>query len=266
MPMPTNAPKYKLVLTESKADPKLRFDHTKLSTDGIPDLKDMEHRMAPVFDQGSLGSCTGNAFVGALEYLENKRHNLTNEDHNFVDLSRLFVYFNERLLEGSVDVDAGAFIADGIKALSTRGVCREKFYPYDINRFKEIPSPEAYADGENRQITKFAQVDMTEEAFVATLGNSIPIVFGIQIFKSFESDDVARTGMVPMPTANEECLGGHAVLVCGYSQSKRLLKVRNSWGADWGVRGYFFLPFDYVFKAGLASEPWIIDDMEHYDN
>ena len=265
MPMPIDAPKYKLQLTESAADTQF-FDHTKLGVIEIPDIKDMEHRMAPVFDQGSLGSCTGNAFVGALEYLENKKHDIDNTNDDFIGLSRLFVYYNERMLEGTLNQDAGAMIYDGIKALSSYGSCKEEFFPYDITQFANKPSDEAYANGKQRLITHFSQVPINEEAFITTLAGSYPIVFGIMIFESFESRAVAQTGMVPMPNRNsEKCLGGHAVLVCGYNRPARLLKVRNSWGPDWGERGYFYLPFDYVFQAGLASDAWVIDDMTHFE-
>jgi C1A family cysteine protease len=86
-------------------------------------------------------------------------------------------------------------------------------------------------------------------------------VFGITLFPSFESDSVAATGQVPMPLLNEQPIGGHAVLVSGYNQVTRRFKVRNSWGADWGDRGYFYLPYDYVFARHYASEAWVIQDV-----
>jgi C1A family cysteine protease len=260
MPLPGNAPKYNLIFGATQSTTQ-QLNESALDTTNIPDIKDMEHRMAPVFDQGQLGSCTGNAFVGALEYLENKKHNFTYGTSDFIGLSRLFVYYNERLLEGTLTQDAGAQIHDGIKALSSYGVCKEDLFPYDITQYRNKPSDAAYAEAKSRIITNFANVSINENSFITALANSLPIVFGIMIYESFESDEVARTGLVPMPTPTEQCLGGHAVLVSGYNRTTRLLKVRNSWGADWGDNGYFYLPFDYVFTANLAADAWVISDM-----
>jgi len=100
----------------------------------LPRKIDMRSKCSPVDDQGQLGSCTANALVGALEFLELK------DGAQFVDLSRLFVYYNERVIEGTVDQDSGAFIRDGIKSVAKQGVCTESEWPYKISRFtKKLP-------------------------------------------------------------------------------------------------------------------------------
>jgi C1A family cysteine protease len=249
--------KYNLKLSEASTLP--RFDHAKLKVVHLPPVVDMEPHMAPVFDQGSLGSCTGNAFVGALEFLENKRAGFVNTDAAFVGLSRLYVYFNERLLEGTINEDDGALIGDGIKAIANYGACKEEFFPYDVTKFAQHPSIQAYADGATRKAVQFSQPDLSQDAFLQTLAGGYPIVIGMECFSGL--DLVGPNGMLPMPSPGEQSEGGHAVLVCGYDLARQVLKVRNSWGADWGARGYFFMPFAYAFAERHVTDAAVIEQI-----
>ena len=218
-----------------------------------PPVVDLSGKFSPVYDQGELGSCTGNAWVGALEYEENI------QGEKFVQFSRLFVYFNERVLDNDTDQDAGAEIGDGIKTLTKWGVCAEQLWPYDVNQFTVKPSDAAYEDGLKHMALASAAVSQTENAITHALAAGHPLVFGITVFDSLESDAVAATGDVPMPDVNrEQCLGGHAVVIVGYDYNKRTFKVRNSWGADWGDRGYAHFPFDYILNPDLADDFWIL--------
>src|SRR5882672_3101009 len=95
----------------------------------LPRSVDLRPHCSPVEDQGDLGSCTGNALAGAVEFLEKKaRIPLTN-------VSRLFIYYNERVIEHSVSEDSGAMIRDGIKTLVKQGVCAESRWPYVVSKF-----------------------------------------------------------------------------------------------------------------------------------
>jgi C1A family cysteine protease len=217
-----------------------------------PRAVDLADKCSPVFDQGDLGSCTGNAWVGALEYEENL------QGEKFVSLSRLFIYFNERLLDGDTDQDAGAEIRDGIKAIVKYGACEESLWPYDVSKFTLKPSMEAYAEAKDHQALQYARVNQTERDIVHALASGHPVVFGIMVYDSLESDEVAANGIVPMPSENEQCQGGHAVLIVGYNYDTRMFKVRNSWGPDWGDKGYFYLPFDYVLSEELAEDFWVV--------
>jgi len=217
-----------------------------------PKIVDLRPKCSPVEDQSTQGSCTGHAFVGALEYLENL------QQQKFVRLSRAFVYYNERLLEGTEDEDAGADIRDGIKVIANYGVCAESLCPYHVRDYKKKPSAAAYADALKRKALAYQRVAQTEDAITHCLAWNRPIVFGIMVYESFESDEVAASGIVPMPGPHEQCLGGHAVLMVGYDLDKRMFLVRNSWGPDWGISGYFWLPFDYVLNSKLSSSFYTI--------
>jgi C1A family cysteine protease len=85
-----------------------------------------------------------------------------------------------------------------------------------------------------------------------------PFVFGFSVYESFESATVARTGKVPMPKPREALLGGHAVLTVGYDDVEERFLMRNSWGASWGMAGYFTMPFDYLVDPNLCDDFWTV--------
>jgi len=222
----------------------------------LPTSIDLRSTMPAVYDQGQLGSCTANAIGGAVEYARIKQKLSV-----FVP-SRLFIYYQERVMEGTVSQDAGAEIRDGIKAVHKAGAPDEKLWPYKISKFATKPSATAYAAALKNLVSSYARVDtasgVTIAAIKGALASKYPVVFGFTVYESFESDIVAETGTVPMPSKGEQVLGGHAVLAVGYNDSKKRLLVRNSWGTGWGMAGYFTMPYAYVTDSNLASDFWTV--------
>lgn len=221
-----------------------------LSTDNLPSLADLRTSgfMPLVYNQLSLGSCSSHAWAAAIEY-ELKKQGLT----DFMP-SRLFIYFCERALEGIISEDSGAMLGDGASVLENLGVCPEIEWPYDISNFAIDPPEQSYVDAQLTKATKCLSLPNDLNQIKASLAGGWPVVFGISVFESFESDEVAKTGIVSMPGPNEQCLGGHAVLIVGYDDSKKCFLIRNSWGSDWGLSGYFYLPYQYV--QALGSDFW----------
>lgn len=219
----------------------------------LPAKVDLTSYCSPVEDQGQLGSCTGNAIAGALEYLENKINTA------FIDLSRLFVYYNERVLEHTVSQDAGAQIRDGIKSVKKWGVCSEHAWPYNVALFANKPVDGCYAEAALRKISVYARVTQDLQSLKAALATGFPVTFGFSVYASFESAAVAKSGKVAMPKKGEQQVGGHAVLMVGYDDKTKRFLVRNSWGAAWGLKGYFTIPYAYLTNAALASDFWIVD-------
>lgn len=216
----------------------------------LPSEVDLRPQQPPIYDQGSLGSCTSQAWGGFYEFMAKKA------GRDMGTPSRLFIYYNERALNGQAADDAGASLADGASTLSTEGAPPETDWPYDIARFADEPPQSAYNDGEARLILDPHQVaqDMTTMKEVLANGYNIPI--GFTVFESFESVEVAATGMVPMPAASEKQLGGHAVEIVGYSDSKSMWIVRNSWGIGWGQDGFCLFPYAYLLSPQLADDFW----------
>jgi C1A family cysteine protease len=204
-----------------------------------------------VYDQGQLGSCTANAIAGAVEF------DLLKEGKPDMMPSRLFIYYQERVVEHTVDTDAGARIRDGIKVVASLGVPPETDWPYDIKHFADKPPPNAFKDALDHKVSSYSRVLQDLTQMKSCLASGYPFVFGFSVYSSFESAEVAKSGIVPMPDLkNETLLGGHAVLAVGYDDSAQCFIVRNSWGPDWGIGGYFMMPYGYLTSRSLASDFW----------
>lgn len=218
----------------------------------LPAKVDLRKFCSAVEDQGQLGSCTANALVGTLEFLE-----LKGRSTPFADLSRLFVYYNERAIEGTVQSDSGAMLRDGIKALAKQGVCSETSWPYVIDTFTKKPGDANYKKAAGRTISTYHRLNTVEE-MRACLGSGYPFVFGFTVYDAFDSATVAKNGVLNLPKAKERPLGGHAVMAVGYDDKVKRFIVRNSWGPDWGKQGYFTMPYAYLADRNLSDDFWTV--------
>lgn len=226
----------------------------------IPDSTDLRTKCPAIYNQGALGSCTANALAAAFDF--DRKH----EGHPFMDPSRLFIYWNERSLEGTITSDAGARIRDGVKVLRSIGTPPETVWPYIVSRFRDKPSSAAFKDAHANEALTYQRIIAPQPGsaydMLACLVEGHPFVAGITLYESFEGPVATKTGVIPMPEKNEEILGGHAILVVGYIHDKQQFICRNSWGTDWGDHGYFYLPFAYLTNRGLASDMWVIKTVE----
>ena len=245
--------KFSLIWKTDKVDTRdYKYQVTQKINPGIVDLRS---HCSPIENQGSLGSCTGQAIAGAIELL-NKRGGKPN------DVSRLFIYYYERLLLGTVNYDSGAYIRDGIKVTNKYGASLESRWPYDIRKYKQEPIVEAKTDALNRKVTRYERV-ADFNGCIDALSNGYPVIMGFYVYDSFMSKNVAKTGIMPYPnTKRERLLGGHAVLLVGYNRTKKVFIARNSWGTNWGDKGYFYMPFDIV-KPNMSSDYWIIKSVNN---
>jgi len=219
----------------------------------LPPKKDLRSFCPPVYDQGQLGSCTGNAIAGAIQFEQKKQGVKT-----FMP-SRLFIYYNERDMEGTVNSDSGAQIRDGIKSVNNLGVCAETEWAYDINKFADKPGPQCYKDAANCTAVGYQRLDSSNlTQLKGCLADGFPFVYGFTVYDSFESQQVAQTGILNLPGPKENKVGGHAVLAVGYDDTTQRFTVRNSWGRNWGMKGYFTVPYAYLTDSNLADDFWTI--------
>lgn len=229
---------------------------------------DLRKLCPSVYNQGELGSCTANAIACAIQFDElkqtNKKENeevkQTNDNKDNIDIpSRLFIYYNERDMEGNINTDSGASLRDGIKSINKIGYCNETQWPYEIEHFREKPNEECYEYAKSHKSLSYKRVQQDETHLKSVLNMGFPIVFGISVYESFESEETAKTGIVPIPSKEERMLGGHAIVLVGYNDEKRWFVFRNSWGEGWGDKGYGYLPYEYVCDENLASDFWVVN-------
>ena len=249
----------------------------------LPDMRDLKYTAAPAtvaalppsvdlrkqfpveaYRQGRIGSCTANAIAAAFEFDLIRQH-----APDFVP-SRLFIYYNERRIERRVGFDSGAMIRDGVKSVAKLGVCPEDEWPYDDTpppsegqawpagaRAGQKPPTPCFDHARQHRVISYERVDRSLNQLKGCLAEQFPFIFGFTVYESFESETVARTGVVPMPAGSERTLGGHAVLAMGYDDGEQRFLVRNSWGPEWGIRGYFTMPYDYLTGPG-ARDFWTL--------
>ena len=231
-----------------------RLHHSKLSIQSfpktvIPPVVDLRKRFPEPFDQGELGSCTANALCAIVSY---------DLSSSFIG-SRLFLYYNERVLENEINEDAGALLSDGVLTLQKYGICSENTWPYDVSKFTVKPHENAYNEATRHKAIKVSHIANDITSMKNSLANGNPFVVGIEIFDSFETEHVAKTGIVPLPNPEtERYQGGHAVVCCGYDDNKKHWIMRNSWGPHWGDGGYFYIPYLYLLDSFYASDLWSI--------
>lgn len=170
-------------------------------------------------------------------------------------LSRLFIYYNSRMLEGKADEDAGSTLRESLAGVAKYGVCTEDLWPYDITKFNVRPPDHCYQDALPRRITRYRRIKNISDA-VDALNNRIPVVFGVTVFRGFNYLDKSNT-VVLLPTDSEEDSGGHAMCMVGYDQDQQKVLAKNSFGTAWGDQGYCWFTYDYIDQYGY--DMWVFD-------
>jgi C1A family cysteine protease len=224
----------------------------------LPKRVSLRSGMPPIYDQGNLGSCTANSIGAILEFNELKQ-----DEPKAGTPSRLFIYYNERVMEGTVKQDSGAEIRDGIKSVAQLGAPLETLWPYVLSKFASKPPASVYKSAREHKALRYARVAQDAIAIQNVLASGYPIAFGFTVYDSFQTK-VGKNGIVPMPTPDENTIGGHAVVAIGYKAIREQLyfECRNSWGDAWGDHGYFWMPSGYLTSSSLAQDFWVIDEVE----
>ena len=233
--------------------PSIKFPMYSARVDAaaLPPKVDLRPDCPAVYDQGQLGSCTGNGWAGAVEFLFLKQ--------KLADFtpSRLFIYYNERADDNDIPQDSGAAISDGATAVTKFGCPHESLWPYDITKFADPPPQTVFDDAKQHLVLQVQQVSQDLTSMKEVLASGLPVVIGFVVYPSFESDTVTKTGVVPMPGHHEKSVGGHCVMIVGYDDSHSQFICRNSWGTGWGLAGYFMMPYAYLTNPRLSSDFWM---------
>lgn len=225
----------------------------------LPKMVDLRHSgfEPPIYDQGQTSSCTGNGVAALVQY------DLAKQGAPPVVPSRLFAYYNGRYLDHTQGQDCGANIRDVIKGVASWGVCPETVWPFDPARVTARPHDAAYAAAKRERALTYRAVPQSLNQLKGCLADGYPFTFGFMVYPEMDSADVAAHGRLPVPrTANEASLGGHCVDAFGYNDEDgdwgRVFLCRNSWGAAWGLKGHFLMPYEYILDPQLSSDFWMI--------
>lgn len=222
--------------------------HSRLMATPIAPSSDLRAKLPPVYNQGSLGSCTGNGVACLLDYAH-----IMNAGAQWFTPSRLYLYYQARVMEGTINQDAGAQIRDVISGALKFGAPRESLWPYNIGRFSWDPNAKANADAANHQALKAYKLQSLDDIKRA-LSAGWPVVFGVPVYAEIEGLN-SKNYTVPMPGKYARSIGGHCMVFVGHDEKTQMFKVRNSWGTGWGLKGHCLLPYAYAkrFEAGLDA-------------
>jgi C1A family cysteine protease len=211
--------------------------------------------LGPVLNQLALGSCTANAISGAIQYQERKQ-----QDKVLVTPSRLFIYWLERFVEGTVGSDSGAALRDGMKVVNTAGYPDESAWPYDISKFTERPPLGVFAAARKDRVLRYQRIQQDVTHMKAWLASGHSFVGGITVASSFPMQ--TGTGQVPLPNPWDSVEGGHALHWVGYDDAVQIgscsgaFIFQNSWDVVWGDAGFGYLPYQYLADPNLARDFW----------
>jgi C1A family cysteine protease len=230
----------------------LMFSAPKIAMKALPPVINLRPQCPPVYDQGQLGSCTANAIAGAFQFEEMK------QNLNVFIPARLFIYYNERVIENTINYDSGGFIRDGMKSINGVGVCSESTLPYDISKFTDKPSDACFTEASQHKSVSYQRIVNDLNQLKGCLADGYPFIFGFSVYESFESEEVAKSGQLSMPSQGERQVGGHAVMAVGYNENQNQFIIRNSWGDQWGIQGYFTMPYEYLTNDNLADDFWTL--------
>ena len=221
----------------------------------LPERVDLREYCSPVENQLRTNSCTANAIVGALEYHQRRAK------QGQIDLSRLFVYYNARRMSDTEGQDGGSFIHHVMAAMLAYGACEERMWPFEEAMVLTRPTEAAYGNAMQHEAVQYARTPLGGSAIQAVAAG-LPVVFG-SYFPSAYFDEAARSGIMPADaTRAQRPDGGHAMLIVGYDLAQKAWLVRNSWGEQWGERGYFRIPFDTMVSYSDPTHFWTIGAIE----
>ena len=248
--------KYKLNYKFSPPDKNdIKLNVPLRSSSSLPSVVSLKEHWGDLLDQGSLGSCTSNTVAGCIRYCVLKNNN------KLFHPSRLFIYYNGRCLPGyDVNQDTGLFIRDGYKSVNKNRVCTEELWEYDISKFTVKPPNKTYKQATELN-NHFTYFNVNQDLFTikSCLAEGYPISFGLILYDSFMTEQVKKTGQVPLPNVYiENIIGGHAITIVGYDDKKKIFTIANSWSTDWGDKGFCYIPYDYILDPSFASDFWTV--------
>jgi hypothetical protein len=232
----------------------------------VAPVADTRKFCGPVKDQGGEGACTAHAGTEAFEWI----------DRAYFKNSRIYspqyTYAKELIAQGDFPNDEGSDGTTLCGTLIVNGCCELSLFPYVSGQIVR-PTAAQDLDAAKHTLGSFHGLTGSKTA-LSILGDPTPwpVLVGFTVYESFESDQVAKTGVYDPNLGAESVLGGHEVLMVGYdvgetptlrpSGSKPSALIMNSWGTGWGLSGFVWMALsvldasDTDLKIAHSGGPW----------
>lgn len=205
----------------------------------LPRVFSLKELFPPVYTQ-VWGSCTANAVCACDHYYYH--HNTDWKP------SCTFNYYLSRRKSGykNSKKDEGSCVEFALDVCRKYGVCNSKVWANEEPFYKR-PSKEAFENGlYGKEITTYYQVKNLSQIKKA-IYNGYPVVIAVAwVFKDYDENFVMNT---PTKKEIDKCTSGHAIVVVGYDDDKKLFEIRNSWSDKWANKGYAFISYDVMKKV-----------------
>jgi C1A family cysteine protease len=216
-----------------------------------------------VLNQGSLGACVANSYAAIIASIKG------------FSTSRLYLYYNARVGQGFATLeDSGIPILDSLPIFKSFGLPLESNWPYKIMKFGVLPDySKTYKIANTKTVVNISPIPQTDIDIKTALKAGQFVMFGHSVYSSYMSNDVAKTGIIPVPdTSNESDEGGHCTHIVGWTSFNDIeyYIIRNSWGTGWGNDGkavptfgfknngknggFAYMPASYVLDSELSWE------------
>ena len=229
----------------------------------FPPIFSLRSKQPDIWNQGNLGSCVGHG-VARVFQMQRRAQQLTPDWAP----SRLAIYYWARVFDGTEDIDAGAQIRNGIKAIARFGAPPEEEWPYAPDKFSVSPDDDCMAKASLNQALRYYRVQQTATWIKTCLMQGFGVVYGFNVYPQFESDAAAATGIIEMPRRLATPIGGHCQVIVGWDDTKQANGVTgywesaNSWGSSWGDEGFNWTPQAYFTNTRLSSDFWTVQLVE----
>lgn len=216
-------------------------------TAALPPEIDLSH-LVPIRDQGQCGTCVSFAGTGIMDAFQKRAHTIPQGG-----LSPLFLYARCKAQDGIPDQE-GTFPRVALEVMRKEGICPESALPYSkLSQQACLTMPqitEAHMQAALQyKIKAYARIYSLQEIKQALAAGKL-VMPGVLVTESFMKP---LNGVLPEPSGR--ILGLHAVYLCGYSDSKKAVRMANSWGASWGDKGFCWIPYDVLeWKADIGME------------
>lgn len=241
--------------------------HDALQNKTLPRIVDLKQYQSPIKNQGQRGACTYFVISSLLESLIKKTYDRT------VDISEEHIAWASKAKNNMRTNEEDSSVAVNAATVQKFGFMFEKDLPYQQSWFDEgMPcfniknktsaEPICYSHNGPSEDSSSMIIAGNTFVFESVESSSLDVVQVMARLKNPVTASIlahpdiwtkaAKSGrLVLTKTQKEECLtkkaacSSHAVLIIGYNLDKKHFVFKNSWGEDWGNKGFGSISFDY---------------------